>query len=1058
MELTPRRRRWLIAGIAFFGVFTVTGFFILPPIVKAQAEQRISAELGRKVTIGKIRMNPYAVSITIEQLNIELKDGTGSFLGWDRLYVNVDVLGSMLGEWVLSDIELDGAHLGVEILPNGALNFSDVIAKVTALAAVTPGAPPPKPLRPIRVGRLKVNSARLEFKDLSRAKPFATVLGPVTFAVSQFRTVGASGAPYQFAATTEAGEKFTWSGTLAADPLESHGKFSIEHLILAKYTPYLEDRVVADLTDGQLTVSGQYEASFIQQRLTLKLAGGEVHLRGLKISERANGPAAVELPVVDVTGMEADAIALKATVGSVSFAGGRIGVRHEKDGSINLLNMLHAPTPAAPSAAAAAAGPAAPAKLPDALVKLVTVEGLTIEVTDLGTPQPAQLLLSNLAVEVKNATLADGAVIPVAASFTWAPQGTVAVSGSVTLRPELTADLKSEVTGLAILPLSPYLEQFVNARITQGTVTTTNTVHAALPAGGGLPVIALAGDVTVEKFGLVDGLLNEDLAGFGSLTLKNLKAATRPQLAVSLDEVAITAPYARIIINGEKDKPYLVLLKEADKHINLLAVAKPLAPTVALAPALASTEAAPPQAALPAASPAPAAVRPKVEVGRVVIAGGDFSFEDRAVEPHVRMAITQFGGTVAGLSSENLARADVDLHGTVDGTGPVAITGKLDPFGAVRAIDLKVDFKNVDLLPASPYAGKFAGFELARGQLVVDVKVTIVDRKLDAANVITLNQFTFGAATNSPEATSLPVRLGVALLKDTDGRIIIDFPVQGSLDDPNFRYGKMVMRVMGNLLLKAATSPFSLLGSMFGGGGDELAFQDFVPGESRLQPAELPKLDTLIKALTNRPALSLGIEGSYDATADAYALKRWKLAAAVRRKIWETQHAANPNIAPPDQLVISPEENAAMVKQLFNEKFPPGTKFGAPLAEAPVVAAPPPPPPPGLFKRVVKLVTFAEQREKSAAKKAEAQRASDREQALTAAAEAGLPLEEMTGRLAETMTVDDNDLRALASARAQRVRDQLINVGHIGADRLFLSQSTDPAKQNKGPRVFLNLQ
>ncbi|RFC46635.1 MAG: hypothetical protein DUW69_001642 [Verrucomicrobia bacterium] len=180
MELTPRRRRWLIAGIAFFGVFTVTGFFILPPIVKAQAEQRISAELGRKVTIGKIRMNPYAVSITIEQLNIELKDGTGSFLGWDRLYVNVDVLGSMLGEWVLSDIELDGAHLGVEILPNGALNFSDVIAKVTALAAVTPGAPPPKPLRPIRVGRLKVNSARLEFKDLSRAKPFATVLGPVT--------------------------------------------------------------------------------------------------------------------------------------------------------------------------------------------------------------------------------------------------------------------------------------------------------------------------------------------------------------------------------------------------------------------------------------------------------------------------------------------------------------------------------------------------------------------------------------------------------------------------------------------------------------------------------------------------------------------------------------------------------------------------------------------------------------------------------------------------------------------------------------------------------------
>ena len=592
----------------------------------------------------------------------------------------------------------------------------------------------------------------------------------------------------------------------------------------------------------------------------------------------------------------------------------------------------------------------------------------------------------------------------------------------------------------------------MNARVTRGTVTTTNTVHAALPAGGGMPVITLAGDVTVEKFGLVDGLFNEELAGFGSLTLKNLKAATSPQLIVSLDEILVTAPYARIIVNGERGKPYLDLLKEADKHINLLAVVKPFKP------APGPTDAAPAPAANPAASPAPGAKLPKVEVGRVVITGGDFSFEDRAIEPHVQMAITQFGGTISGLSSENLAKADVDLHGAVDGTGPVAITGKLDPFGTVRSIDLAVAFKNVDLLPVSPYSGKFAGYELARGQLVVDVKLTIADRKLDSANVITLNQFTFGAATHSPEATGLPVRLGVALLKDTDGRIIIDFPVQGSLDDPDFRYGKVVMRVIGNLLLKAATSPFSLLGSMFGGGGDELAFQDFIPGESQLQPAERPKLDTLVKALTNRPALSLGIEGSYDATADAFALKRLKVADGVRRKIWETQHATNPNIAPPDQLVISPEENAAMVKQLFNEKFPPGTKFGAPLPAAPVVAAPPAPPPPGFFKRVVNALTFSEQREKSAAKKAEAERAAEREKSLTVAAAAGLPLEEMTGRLAETMTVDDNDLRALAAARAARVRDELVNAGHIGADRLFLSSSKDAAKSNKGPRVFLNLQ
>src|SRR6185436_10526776 len=141
-------------------------------------------------------------------------------------------------------------------------------------------------------------------------------------------------------------------------------------------------------------------------------------------------------------------------------------------------------------------------------------------------------------------------------------------------------------------------------------------------------------------------------------------------------------------------------------------------------------------------------------------------------------------------------------------------------------------------------------------------------------NVVTLNQFTFGAATNSPDATKLPVRLGVALLKDSEGKMIIDIPVAGRLGDPEFRIGRVVWRVVGNLLTKAATSPFSLLGSMFGGGGDELAFQEFAPGATELAPDGLAKLVTLTKALRARPGLNLEIAGSFDSAADGFALKQ----------------------------------------------------------------------------------------------------------------------------------------------------------------------------------------
>ncbi|MGA3007923.1 MAG: hypothetical protein ABSE59_08530 [Opitutaceae bacterium] len=220
----------------------------------------------------------------------------------------------------------------------------------------------------------------------------------------------------------------------------------------------------------------------------------------------------------------------------------------------------------------------------------------------------------------------------------------------------------------------------------------------------------------------------------------------------------------------------------------------------------------------------------------------------------------------------------------------------------------------------------------------------------------------------------------------------------------------------------------------------------------------MPKLATLVKALVNRPGLNLGVEGGYDADADAYALKRQKFAQYLRRQIWEARHAADPNILPPDQLVITPDESAAMVKKLFAEKFPPGTQFGAPLPAPPAVAPPPPAPPPGIFGRIVDAVTFKTQREHWAAERAQARLAAEHKKAVAAAIATGLPLDEMTGRLAETMDVTDNDLRAVAAARAARVRDYLIKTGHIAADRIFLAQSTAAVKQNNGPRVFLSLQ
>jgi hypothetical protein len=295
-------------------------------------------------------------------------------------------------------------------------------------------------------------------------------------------------------------------------------------------------------------------------------------------------------------------------------------------------------------------------------------------------------------------------------------------------------------------------------------------------------------------------------------------------------------------------------------------------------------------------------------------------------------------------------------------------------------------------------------------------------------------------------------------LKDTDGKIVIDVPIQGSTDDPTFGVGRVVMGVIGNLLKKAAVSPFTLLGSLIGGGGDELAYQEFKPGSAEIPSEEVKKLEKMVKALTSRPGLSLGLQGSYEAIEDTHALKQVKLDGDIRRALWEKKRSADPNTPSVEQLVIYPEEEAAMLKRIYDDKFPPGTRFGAPIPPAPEML-PAPPPPDGLVSRFFGSITGQHARETRAVQQENERRLAEHAKALAGAITTGVPAEEMRKRLLESTVVDGNDLRALAQARALSVRDYFTNIGKIPAERLYVAKErAEGGKEAKGARVTLELQ
>jgi hypothetical protein len=1037
------RRRLVVAGTVA-GVLVI-GFFGLPPLLRAQAMKRLSAELHREVSIDKIRLNPFVLSVTVEGLRIKDRDG-GPFTGWRRLYVNFDSFSFFTGEWRFQEIALDGFSQRVAIAQDGTFNFADLIPADSPKKQEPESAPDDSP-RPIRITHLAVTSAALSFSDASRPQPFATEVGPLSFTLQNFLSAGDPKAPYEFSAITEAGESFAWKGTISVDPaLRSAGEFTIGKITLKKYAPYYADLINADLLSGSLDISARYSINLDPSARELTLTGASVKLSTLQIAARGSATPLIDLPSFSIEGLSADGLKPSTTIQRISFDGGHLTVVRESDGSINLLSLLSAPTSTTgkvatlPAPTAPASSPAVAAPLPDVKLGEFAISGLGIDFEDRTFATPAKNGIGRMDVSVRNFSLAEPAApVLLKVAVATLPEGTITIEGSAVREP-LATDLKVNIAAVPLAGATPYVEPLLNIRVAAGAVSLDGNARLANA------VASFQGDVVVDKFATVDGAKAQDFVKFTQLAIRGIDAKSEPPTA-TISEIRISDPAANIVINADKTTNLSAILR-SDK------------------PASAPTD---PAATPPSSGDSTTAPEPVWSLGKFTLTNGAITISDRSIKPSARLALDHFSGTVTGLSSAERKRADVDIRGKFNGGGEIVFSGKLDTKAVTLTpgalTEISVDVKGVDLSPISPYIGTYAGYELARSGLKVDVKARLGERKLDSDNVVTLRQFTLGAATNSPEATKLPVRLGVALLKDASGDIVIDLPVKGSLDDPEFRIGRVVMRVIVNVLVKAATSPFSLLGAAFGGGGDELAYQDFSPGAAVPLEAELKKIDTLRKALAGRPALNLDITGSYDPAADLAARREQILDKQVKYRRWEELRAKNPDTPPPAEVTVSPEDEARIIGLFVSERYPSGSPTIAtdgsveppppliqPLPEAPAKSSAP------VMRRThrggFRFIPAAKAEQTKEAAPVVVAPEAPKDGATVQDGAPALTLPEARRALAAGIPVNEDELRQLAADRAQRVRDALLEGGEISADRLFV---TPPAPEGKGAKVFLQL-
>jgi hypothetical protein len=505
-----------------------------------------------------------------------------------------------------------------------------------------------------------------------------------------------------------------------------------------------------------------------------------------------------------------------------------------------------------------AAGPAEPDWR--VTVDRIAINRLVLGIEDHSVEPSADVGLTSLDVVLTKVSNEEGARIPIEASMVTRGGGTIKVNGDMQVLP--SADVKWQVAGegVSLALLHPYLKRLADVNLDSGDLAFDVKLRSNEQNS-----LWLAGDAGVTEFLVTETDEGSELGSWRRLDVRKFEYNMAEE-TLDIDEIAFLEAYADIFI-------------AEDKTVNLGRVEKgEQAPVEDDAPAADTADTS--DTVKPATSES-TEDEIRIRVGRVLFADSGADFADHSLPLPFAARIAELEGEITTIASDSREPSAIDLEGKVDEHGFVRVSGSVTPLDPALNTDMQVAFENVDMPKFSAYSVPFAGREIAKGRLDLDLGYRVQESQLAGENHIVLHDFELGKKVEHPGAMSLPLGLAVALLKDATGKIDIDLPVEGDLNDPEFKYGGLILKALGNLIVKIVASPFALLGNLIGVEADEISHVDFIAGRADLTPPERERIAKLVEALALRPQLFLEIPGVVDREVDGLALRETKVTARV---------------------------------------------------------------------------------------------------------------------------------------------------------------------------------
>ncbi|WP_341961943.1 DUF748 domain-containing protein [Pseudomonas sp. RC10] len=901
-------KRAIGALLAVFAIYSVLGFLILPGIALRVINQQLANYATVPARLDRLELNPYTLEVTLWGLNIGAPGKEQ--VGFERLYANLQIDSLWTKALHLQAVKLDKPKTELLFSKDGKLNLAGLF-KLPPSEPAKPDEPPSKPF-PLRIGEIKLSDGFVHFQDQRPSEPIEFLYDALNFELKNLSTLPEDNADMTLVAAGPEGGQIDWVGKISLVPISSEGTLKVTDGKMKVWWPYVRDALPLVLKDGVLNLSTHYTLNLAKET-ELRLDNTSLKVAPFAI-DAPDGRPLVRLKNLEVSDTSLDLAKQLVTVGKIRSQGLETWAARESDGQLDWQKLFASqpskteqkkadaekqqPATASGAETPASAKPAVPSKPWQVLLRDTQLRDYRVHLADKVPKEPVALEVGPLNLDLTNFDSLNKSPFNIKLDTGLGKQGKLTAEGEVNLDP-VRAKLNVTTRDIDLRLAQSYVTPFIRLEVRSGMLNTDLAVD--LKSTEPL-ALGITGKAQVDQLHTLDTLKSRDFVKWQQLNVEGLNFQLGDSLSIA--KINIEQPYARFVIADDRTT-----------NIDDLLIPQPADG----APATTKAEAKPAPKPKTASAEKPMGIR----IGEVNINNGSANFADFSLTPNFATAVQQLNGKIGTLDNRQDKPAPVDIQGKVDRYAPVTIKGALNPFNPLASLDIATSFKRVELTTLTPYSGKFAGYRIRKGRLNLDLHYLITKGQLKAENKVVVEQLQLGEKVDSPDAVNLPLKLAIALLKDVDGKISIELPVTGDLNNPQFSVMPIVWQTLRNLVVKAAAAPFKFIGGLISGGGSEdLGTVAFAPGSDDLSGEAQASLDKLAAALKERPALRLEIEGTSAEASDGPLIAQQRLEREYQSTYYKILQRRGDKVpAQAGDLKVPDDEKAPMLEGIYRTRL-----------------------------------------------------------------------------------------------------------------------------------------